>query len=108
MHVGEGFDLRDDDRQHQLISWTKSGRSFFTALGAVCKVAQQASVAGDALKLRLETGPPKNQCIMEKGSSGAHQGRMDESRIAATVKGTMEEEGEAEEKVARTKVHPLQ
>lgn len=45
---------------------------------------------------------------MEKGSNGAHQGRMDESRIAATEKGTMEEGAGTEEKAARTKVHLLQ
>lgn len=45
---------------------------------------------------------------MERGSNGAHQGRMDESRRAATVKGTMEEEVGAEEKAARMKVHFLQ
>lgn len=67
VHVDEGFDRRDDGSQDQLTSWSDSGESFLH-FGIAREAAQQAAVAGEALRLTGRAGRSLGEQDQETGT----------------------------------------
>lgn len=66
MHLDEVFDLKDDDSQQQLTSWTRSEGAFYTE-EVFWKAAQHAVVAGEALRLTSGVGWSLSEQNQERG-----------------------------------------